>query len=165
MNTLLAQAGSKADRLREMHEHFKTPDPQVPYNILVLILAIVVIFVIMRVLNRLQSRRQEQTAVHPVSLYLRVGAKLGLGYIDRYRLWRLAKIAGVANPTSLLISPILFDRAVQQYAGGQLGSVRASAMAAIRGRIFGLDAGIPFELAMAAREDDGSSSAAAAPMA
>jgi hypothetical protein len=137
---LLTQSASdwRAERLRSMHQHFKEPSGDVYLNISIAVLAILAIFVIMKLLDYVQKRRQSTNIkAQPMALYWRIQSKMGLSFLDRWQLWRLASSSAVPNPTALLISPVLFDRAVASYCGGLGNSSPPARLAAIRKRLFG----------------------------
>jgi hypothetical protein len=140
--TILAASNAGVQRLQSMRGHFKDPDPQAPLSILVAVLAIFAIFLIMRILYRMQNRRLDAAKAQPMALYWRVQARMGIPLLDRWRLWRLAKAAGLHNPTALLISPVLFDRAAETY---PVGSGQSVQLANIRKRLFGRAAPPPLE--------------------
>ena len=74
-------------------------------------------------------------------LLFKAQGKLGLGLIGRFRLWQLVRVQKIPHPTSLLISPQLYDQAAEAYCGsrGWFGArTRAeSGFAALREEIFG----------------------------
>ncbi|MDH3584126.1 MAG: hypothetical protein OER86_07915 [Phycisphaerae bacterium] len=45
----------------------------------------------------------------PVRLFMRVSGELGLGPMQQYQIWRLARQQGLATPLTLLLSPGTFD--------------------------------------------------------
>jgi hypothetical protein len=131
-----ALPGVKGERFRQVQQYFNTPAPQMYVNIGIALLAIVSVYMLMKLLNYLQNRRQEESRARPMALFLRVQSQMGLSLPERWNLWRLAKTLKVANPTALLISPVLFDRAVAEYGARRSGTTRQQ-LAAIRRRLFG----------------------------
>lgn len=85
--------------------------------------------------ERLQHRRAIGEQPRPLSLFRSVMHRAGLPLGDRWRLWRLARAVNLEHPVVLLISPLLFDRAVEQYTGETGGG--SAAFAPIRRRLFG----------------------------
>lgn len=157
---VLAQVTSaRNERLQGMQSRFNEPDPQVYAQILVAVGAIVAIFIIIRLLDYAQKRRASAVKAQPMSLYLRVQAQLGLTWWDRWCLWHLARSAGVANPTALLISPVLFDRATQRYLSSGRHAGSASTLASIRSRLFGQAAPLPLESLIGPPDSDAGLSA------
>ncbi|MBI4579830.1 MAG: hypothetical protein HY718_09020 [Planctomycetes bacterium] len=132
----LAQTGSwREERLQAMHRQFRDSDPQVYMRLVVAVLSIVAIFGIIRLLAWMQRRRLGAVKPQPLSLYMRVQAQLKLPLLDRWRLWRMAKALRIEHPTAMLISPVLYDEAVQRYGQGRAGT--QARLANIRLRLFG----------------------------
>jgi hypothetical protein len=100
--------------------------------------SILAIFAIIRFLNYCQTRERHASS-QAMSFCLRVQSQMGLPLLDRIQLWRLARASGGINPTALLISPVLFDRAVERYLGpaGPAGIVAHTRLSALRKRLFG----------------------------
>lgn len=134
---LLAQVTDpRAARLRGLQERFQEPNPGALRNMLVSVLAIAAIFVLAKLLASLQKRHTDGARSQPYRLFRRMQAQLGLGYLERWRLWRVARSLEIEHPTALLISAGYFDHAVGQYL------VKASPgehkqLSTIRQRLFG----------------------------
>lgn len=92
-------------------------------------------------LSRIQRRRQAPRRPQPMALYQRVQEAVGLSVAERWWMWRLAKALKLTNPTALLISEVLYDKAVGRFCGGASWFGRSAAAAqqfsAIRHRLFG----------------------------
>ncbi|HOA74307.1 MAG TPA: hypothetical protein PL151_14975 [Phycisphaerae bacterium] len=138
---MLAISNNRFERLRYMQDRFNESDPQAYVQILIAFVAILAIFAIIRFLNYCQTRERHASS-QAMSFYLRVQSQMGLPLLDRWLLWRLARASGGINPTALLISPVLFDRAVERYLG-PAGLVAHTRLAAIRRRLFGQAAPLP----------------------
>ncbi len=123
-------------QLRSMRMRFQETDPYVYYRVAVAVLAIAAIFVLVKLMAYWQDRRFEAGRSQPFALFRRVQTKLGLSFFERWTLWRLAKTLKVEHPSALLISPVLYDRAVSEYTKRGPGDGRGR-LAAIRTHLFG----------------------------
>ena len=82
----------------------------------------------------LEQNRLEAAKAQPFTLFMRVQAALTFPLIDRWQMWRLARALRLPHPAAILISPVLFDRAVAKYMPRPSQQIR---FAAIRERLFG----------------------------
>ena len=57
----------------------------------------------------LAGLRQLGKRFEPVTLFARIGGQLGLGWRDRWLLWRIARRTGLASPLTLLLSGSTLD--------------------------------------------------------
>lgn len=145
MLTILARVSdARAERLRGINSYFRESDPQLYVHMAIALAAILLIFLAIRLLYALQNRRSDIKA-QPMALYLRVQSRMGFSLWDRWQMWRLAKATEIDNPTSLLISPVLFDRAVRRYVGSRNGCNRTERLSNIRKRLFGRAALLPID--------------------
>lgn len=142
MMLLLAQtAAERAGRLRSLQDRFAEPAPGVGSRILLFFLLLLAAVIVVWLAAYFQRRRVQGIRPQPMALFVRVQRRLGLPFWSRWRMKRLAQIVGIDQPTALLISPGLFDQAVEQYCAGRglLGSRTGTAVefARIREQIFG----------------------------
>jgi hypothetical protein len=143
---ILAQLNtSRAERLRSMGESFSKDDPGGGLGILIRILCMLIclacIFGLVYMISRIQRRRANPHQARPFAVFWRMQAGLGLGILDRLRLWRLARHINLDQPTALLISEQLFDQAVATYSRkpsrfASQGGI-ATSFAAVRHQLFG----------------------------
>jgi len=141
MIRILAQTIDREVYLRSMHQQFSKANPHLWWEILlgvVLVGGLVGVAWMAWACQRWRSRRVE---AKPMELYRHVLAGIGLPPGDRWRLWRLARVVRMAQPTAALISEQMYDEAVAQYCAGRglLGSRQGAAaqFAAIRAQLFG----------------------------
>jgi hypothetical protein len=141
MSPILAQAIDRQVYLRSMHERFSNSNPNIWWEILLGVAILGGIVALVWVAWLWQRRRAEPAEARPLALYRQVLAQTGLSAGEVWRLKRLATIVRMPQPTAALISPELYDQAVEQYCAsrGIFGSRRGAAnqFAAIRARIFG----------------------------
>jgi len=135
----------RGEHFKYMRNHLNQPRPDLAWNIFLVAVFLGCVIGIVWLLSRWQQASPRATRLHPMALYRRVAAKLGLSVVDRWWLWRLARVVGVDHPTALLISVRQYDQSVRQYhaSRGWLGR-RAGAgehFASIRSRLFETDAG------------------------
>ena len=138
---MLAQVSlSREQKLQSMQERFSREDPGAGMSIMMLLMTAALIFGVIWLLHRLQQRRREHRDCSAHTLYRRVLRQLDLPMLDRWRLWRLARVIGLEHPSAMLISPKVYDAACHRYCktSGTLGSRTAAAapLAAIRQRLF-----------------------------
>ncbi len=114
---------------------FRDGGPYPQWKIMVVLGLLVCAVALTWLCERLQHRRATGQQPRPLSLFRSVMGRLRLPLGDRWRLWRLARAVNLDHPVTLLVSPVLFDRAVEQYAGDVAG--QAAAFAPIRRRLFG----------------------------
>lgn len=142
MMTLILASLERHDRLRSVQDRFAESDPHVFQKVMMVVALVSAILALIWLMGRVQRRRIQQIVTpQPFGLFFRVQAKLALPWLDRWRLWRLARVLRTREPTALLISPVLFDEAVKLYCEGhsllgrRLG--KAACYAVIRQRLFG----------------------------
>jgi hypothetical protein len=128
-----------------MGESFSREDPNgglsIVIRILCMLISLACIFALIYMINRIQRRRANPGKARPFAVFWRMQAGLGLGLLDRFRLWRLARHIDLDQPTALLISENLFDQAVaaytqKSYLFASRGGIAAS-FATLRHRLFG----------------------------
>ncbi len=143
MNTPLAQViPERLQNLDSLHQRFSTPVPGILYDILLVLSLLTLVLAVVSLLGRVQRRyRTRELLPQPIVVFRRVSAGMGLSWLDRFWLWRLAVVTGCAHPTVLLISAVHFDAALTSYAS-RSGLLAARALAlprleAVRGRLFG----------------------------
>jgi len=141
MNAILAQTIDRQFYLRSMHEQFSNANPRIWWEIALGVAIVGGIVALVWVAWFWQRWHSDRAELRPLSLYRQVLAKTGLSAGETWRLRRLAMVVRMSQPTAALISPELYDEAVQQYCAsrGLLGSRKgaASQFAAIRIRLFG----------------------------
>jgi hypothetical protein len=137
---ILAQTIDRKLYLRSMHEQFSNSDPHIWWEILLGLTIVGGIVALVWVAWFWQRWHSDRAELRPLSLYRQVLAKTGLSAGELWRLKRLAMVVRMPNPTAALISPGLYDEAVEQYCSsrGLFGSRRGAAgqFAAIRTRLF-----------------------------
>lgn len=145
MSPLLAQTIDRQVYLKSMHQQFSSPNPNIWWEILLGVAILGGLVALAWVAWLWQRRRGEPTEVRPLALYRQVLAKAGLTAGEVWRLKSLAGIVRMPHPTAALISPELYDEAVEKYCAsrGLFGSRRSAAtqFAAIRIRLFGSNPG------------------------
>lgn len=141
MNGMLAQTVDRQVYLRSMHQQFSTANPDVWWEILLGVGIVGGIVALIWVAWFWQRSRVDRTEARPMALYRQVLARIGLSTGDVWRLKRLARAIGLPNPTAALISPELYDEAVERYCAGRglFGSRRGAAarFKVIRVQLFG----------------------------
>ena len=112
---------------------FSRSDPTILHQIALVLMLLGLGLFAGWVFLQVQRRRAAPVQDNPAALFSHMQRKLGLSMLERWQLWRLAKGVKLRHPTALLISPPLFDEAVQKYAGkagaGELGRIRAKLFA------------------------------------
>lgn len=140
MIMMLAQALGRKEQLRAMQQRFSEPDPSAGWHFLFIIILVIWLVALAWIINRWQQRRKTPAMLQPMALFGTVLRKLGLSFLERWRLRQVARAASLEHPTALLISPQVYDEAVQTYFSGQgwLGSRSGEAepLRAIRRRLF-----------------------------
>jgi len=144
MNGVLAQTIDRKLYLRSMHEQFSTANPHIWWEILLGVAIVGGIVGLVWFAWYCQRWHVDRAELRPMSLYRQVLARIGLPAGDLWRLKRLARVVGMSHPTAALISPGLYDEAVERYCAsrGLFGSRKGAAahFAAIRARLFTPDA-------------------------
>ncbi|GMU21438.1 MAG: hypothetical protein AMXMBFR13_15310 [Phycisphaerae bacterium] len=116
MLMLLGQADApRTEALRSMQQRFSVPVPDIWFQILLGLVILGGLLGLVWTMGLLQRRRSEPAQLQPAALYRRAVRCLNLPLTDAWRLWRLARITRMPHPTSILLSPVLFDTAVQNY--------------------------------------------------
>jgi hypothetical protein len=143
MFEVLAQAVPRINRERTldaMHERFVTGEPELWQGVVTACVVLGMLLGSVWLMYRWQHRRRHPASTQPMSFYRRILGKLGLSMLDRWFLWRLARFTGLEHPTAMLISPRMYDSAVQRYCAsrGPMFSRAGSAgsFAAIRRKLF-----------------------------
>lgn len=132
---LLARTLSwREQQFQSMHEHFVTSDPLIYIRLGIALGAILAVFLAIKLLAYLQRRRIEAAKAQPFALFVRLQAQLALPLMDRWRLWWMARTLRLPNPAAMLISPLFFDRTVEQY---RPNWAHRAHLTAIRRRLFG----------------------------
>ena len=124
----------REQQLESMHEQFISTDPWIYIRLGVGLAAVLAIFLLVKFTAFIQQRRLEAAKAQPFTLFMRVQAALTFPLIDRWQMWRLARALRLPHPAAILISPVLFDRAVAKYMPRPSQQIR---FAAIRERLFG----------------------------
>jgi hypothetical protein len=123
-----------------MQEDFSTVSPTLMHDLLLVSVIVVGVLALAWILRFRQQWAAAPGEIHPMRLFFRVQRRLGLPLLDCWRLLRLARALGVPHPTALLVSPVLFEAAVNRYcstAGPPGRRERARArLAGIQKRIF-----------------------------
>jgi hypothetical protein len=114
---LLGRALSwREQQFQSMHEHFNSTDPWIFIRLSAGLAAVLIIFLLIKLTSYLQHRRLEvATKAQPFALFMKVQVALALPAMDRWRMWRMARALRLTHPAAVLISPVLFDRAVAKY--------------------------------------------------
>jgi hypothetical protein len=138
MSPLLLAIASQRKSFVYTRSWFSRQDPTVPQEIALVVALLGAGLFLGWVLMQWQARRGGPSRQHPMGLYLRLLRKLGLGLLDRLRMWRLARAQKIEHPTALLISRQLFDEVVARYLRQPLPAKTPPhpAFAAIRARLF-----------------------------
>jgi hypothetical protein len=139
MRLLLLAQTARRESLTHAQEWFTRDNPLIIKQIAGVFIVVGMVILLVWLLTKWQSRLQAR-GCNPMRLYLKMQARLGLSWSDRWRLWRLARRLKLEHPTAVLISAPLFDEAVSRYRqeGGRAAnnSATVKALAAVRARLF-----------------------------
>lgn len=115
---ILAELG-RAERLRAIREGFtsKSEAGSGVYTGLLIVVALgVVAIVVLALLHRFAEGTGKSSGGTPNSLFREVLRELPLGFQDKALLRRMAGDMQLANPTTVLLTPGLFEQCLQEYA-------------------------------------------------
>jgi len=104
---------------------------------------VLVVLVIARAQAALQQRREVEPESHPQRLYTHLLCTMGFTTAQRQLLEALGKASGLAHPTALLVSNVLFDRALTSWESKRSAKLADAqrledrkALTLMRGRLF-----------------------------
>lgn len=133
---LLADTMRQRQSLQHAHEWFSRDDPTILITVLSVLGVILIGLVVAALWQRMQDWRLEPERRRPMRLFRRLQRHLGLRWIDRWRLWRLAWRLELPHPAALLISALYFDQCLERLSGADQSPQSMAHYRAIRARLF-----------------------------
>jgi hypothetical protein len=103
-------------QLQNAHRWFSRSDPTIMITVVTVIGLICLGMLIAAMWQRIREWRMEPARRQPMALFRRLQRQLGLRWMDRWRLWRLARRLQLPHPSALLISELYFDQCVEKAA-------------------------------------------------
>lgn len=133
--TLMIAEAVLSDRARQFLEYMKWDfregrgsSTEIGRQIAYVLAAFLVFLLVLYWLSVAQRRRTNPIARQPQKLFRAVLRDLGLSFSDRLLLQSVARTSGFKQPTAMLLSPELLERASRQWHDGVLlKSVRSAA--------------------------------------
>ncbi|MFI4861390.1 MAG: hypothetical protein ACIAXF_12000 [Phycisphaerales bacterium JB063] len=97
----------------EISEHFKHSRWDLPWELLVIGLGILLIVV--TIISGVRWWQSRYTNPSALVLFSALARKAGLGWADRFLLWRIARSRGLSSPIALLIARGALEQHSQAY--------------------------------------------------
>lgn len=114
--------------LQYAHQWFNRSDPTIFITIVTTFAVLGAGLLIAALWQHIQELRLSPEKRQPMVLFRRLQKGLGLSYVERWRMWWLARRSAVEHPAALLISESLFDACIVAAgyapAGQAAGAVR-----------------------------------------
>lgn len=143
--SLLAQAQKKShtmvdrDKLEEISRlHNEGVKHDLPWELLLVGLGVMLVAIVAVSLRRWWHARQDDPS--PLVLYSAIARKAGLGWADRFVLWRIAKRFDLPTPIALLLSRGTMRHYTAVYLSNRSGTARqklADRFSRIEAELFG----------------------------
>lgn len=134
--SMLAQTGTNGgtlverEKLKEVSKHINDGvQHDIPWELLLVGLGATLIGIVIVSIRRWWLRRQDDPS--PMVLYSAIARKAGLGWSDRFMLWRIARASELPTPITLLLA----RGALRHYADGYSRERSAKTQQRIRHRV------------------------------
>src|SRR6476659_3582968 len=105
---------ARRTQLQNTQRWFSRSDPTIFITVISLIGLICLGLLIAAVWQRIQDWGLEPARRQPMRLFCRLMRQLGIGWLDRWRLWRMARGLKLPHPAAVLISELYFDECVEK---------------------------------------------------
>ena len=113
---MLAQlADPRQQVLQGMNERFNTIEPDISHDVTFVVIMVAGLLGLAWILQRRQRRARLAGEIHPRVFLRKVMRKLQLSWGQRLRLWDVARVLNLEQPTAVLISEPLFKELAEQY--------------------------------------------------
>lgn len=135
----LLQASGGRVRLSDVSEAIVTRSDNLPTGWLLVALGLL-LSVLGAMATWRWARRRQMVVHHGWWTFSRLAAEVGLGWRDRWLLWRISRQQQLPNPLTLLFSPATLRHHADRYAGSRSFGRRViitARVASIRRRLFG----------------------------
>lgn len=112
MTPRLLAAEQLPNGLRYAHDWFNRSDPTIFITIISTFAVLGVGLLIAALWQHIQELRLSPEKRQPMVLFRQLQKRLGLSYVERWRMWWLARRTAHEHPAALLISEVRFDACI-----------------------------------------------------